>query len=413
MNGGMQTGWLRWLKLQQKTKMKSIKDIENLEGKKVLVRVDFNVPLENGEVINDRKLRASLPTIDYLLKKGTKVILASHLGRPGGKIKESLRLAPVAKKLQDLLESKVHYLSEFAGNSVQKKISEIDNSEVVLLENVRFSPDERENSGKLAHKLANLADIFVMDGFGITHRDHSSVSGVAQLLPAYSGLLLQKELNNLDKVLENPNKPLTIALGGVKVATKLPVIKNLLDQADYILVGGGIANTYLKAKKFSIGNSIYNDKYLQQALDYCDKEKVVTPDDVVVGDNDGDKYQNKVIKNTHTDLCSENEMILDIGPKTAEKFSNLIKKSKTVVWNGAMGYFEQEPYDQGTRSITEAIANLSETSDSFTLAGGGETVHFLEKENLEARLNFVSTGGGAMLYYLAGKKLPGIVNLKK
>lgn len=409
----MQIDWLRWQRLQQQISMKSVRDIENLKNKKVLVRADFNVPLDGDKVVNDRKIRASIPTIDYLLECGAKVIIATHLGRPGEQVKESLRLAPIAKELQYLLDSKVHYLSEFAGRSVQDKISEIDGSEVILLENIRFSADERKNSGKLAQELANLADIFVMDGFGITHRDHSSVSGVAQLLPAYLGLLLQKELDNLDKVLNNPNSPLTIVLGGVKVATKLPVIKNLSDKADYILVGGGIANTYLKAKNFSVGKSVYNEQYLQEALDYCESEKVIPPEDVVVGDKNGEKYQNKDIKDVHANLCNDHEMILDIGLKTAEKFSNIIKKSKTAVWNGAMGYFEQKPYDQGTMSIASSIASLSKKQDTFSLAGGGETVHFLEKENLDKSLSFVSTGGGAMLHYLAGEELPGLVHLKK
>ncbi len=388
--------------------MKTIKQVEGLKGKKVLIRVDFNVAIESGRISEDRKIKASVSTIEYLIDKDAKVILVTHLDRPGGEVEENLRVDPLANKLSEFLKTKVKKLDEFAGDGVQKEVDKMENGEVIMLENIRFSSDERENSGKLSQQLADLADIFVMDGFGITHRDHSSVSGVAEKLPSYGGLLLEKEIKNLDKVLSDPPKPFCLAMGGVKVETKLPVIKKLADRVDYILTGGGILNTYLASENIEIGSSVYEEEFTEQAQQVFQLEEMIQPLDVTVGKKGEDGSRVEYLSEDKVEICTGEEMILDLGPKTIGKYQDYLEKSNTILFNGAMGLFEQEPFQLGTQAILESIVKVSDEENTFTVIGGGETVQSLELVAGGDKIDFTSTGGGAMLHYLAGEELPGL-----
>jgi len=280
---------------------------------------------------------------------------------------------------------------------------------VVMLENIRFVKGEIENSEKLSKDLANLADIFVLDGFAVAHRSASSVSGVAKYLPAYAGLLLQEEIEGLDQVVKKPKKPLVAVLGGIKMETKIPVLKNLLSKANYILVGGGIVNTYLWAKGYKVGSSIVDKNFKKEILRYCSNKKVILPVDVIVGSSNGKKAQVIDVKKLN---LKKDVGIFDIGPKTIRLFAGYIKKSKTVVWNGAMGNFEQHPYEYGTHSVAHLVASVSKRK-AFGVAGGGETVEALKKLHLLSDVDLASTGGGSMLEYLGGNKLPGLEVLKK
>jgi len=393
--------------------MKTIKQIEDLTNKKVLVRVDFNVAVESGRVAEDRKIKASVPTIEYLIEKGAKVILVTHLDRPGGEVDENLRVDPLADNLSEFLEVKVNKLNDFTGEGVRTEVDKMKKGEVIMLENIRFSSDERKNSGKLAQQLADLADVFVMDGFGITHRDHSSVSGVAEKLPAYSGLLLEREIKNLDKVLSDPPKPFCLAMGGVKVKTKLPVIEKMADRVDYILTGGGILNTYLASENIEIGSSVYEEEFTKQTQEVFQLEEMIRPLDVTVGKKGKNESRVEYLSEDKAEICTEEEMILDLGPKTIGKYQDYLEKSNTILFNGAMGLFEQEPFQLGTQAILESIVRVSDEDNTFTVIGGGETVQSLELVEDVDKIDFISTGGGAMLHYLTGEELPGLKYLEK
>ncbi|PSO44824.1 MAG: phosphoglycerate kinase, partial [Parcubacteria group bacterium QH_9_35_7] len=359
------------------------------------------------------KIKASVPTIEYLVEKGAKVILVTHLDRPGGEVDENLRVDSLADKLSEFLEVKVNKLNDFTGEDVRTEVDKMKKGEVIMLENIRFSPDERKNSGKLAQQLADLADIFVIDGFGITHRDHSSVSGVAEKLPAYSGLLLEKEIKNLDKVLSDPPKPFCLAMGGVKVKTKLPVIEKMADRVDYILTGGGILNTYLASENIKIGSSVYGEEFTKQAQEVFQLEEMIRPLDVTVGKKGKNGSRVEYLSEDKAEICTEEEMILDLGPKTIGKYQDYLEKSNTILFNGAMGLFEQEPFQLGTQAILESIVRVSDEDNTFTVIGGGETVQSLELVEEADKIDFISTGGGAMLHYLTGEELPGLKYLEK
>ena len=392
-------------------KLKTIKQIRNLSGKRVLVRVDFNVPLVethgNASVQDDARLIASLPTIEYLIKKGAKVILVSHLGRPEGYDKK-LSLAPVAERLEKLLGKEVYFseLTKFA------KLAKLPR--LTLLENIRFFFDEAKDENNFGKTLAGIADIFVLDGFAVAHRDSGSVTGVAKHLASYAGLLLEKEIIGLSKAIEKPKKPFVLVLGGAKMETKLPILKNLLPKIDYVLVGGGLANTYLWAKGYNVGKSLVDKEYKKEALKLLKNKKVVLPIDFVVGDEKGSKFRVISLSKEKGSLGSfgslgmtAKEAIYDIGPSTVRLYAGYVRKAQTIVWNGAMGYFEQKPYDVGTLSVARLVASRSK-GKAFGIIGGGETLQAMEKVKMTEFVDLVSTGGGAMLEFLAGKDLPGI-----
>ncbi|MFA7314401.1 MAG: phosphoglycerate kinase [Candidatus Magasanikbacteria bacterium] len=397
--------------------MKTINKLKNLTNKIVLLRVDYNVPFEKGKILDDEKIVKSLPTIQALQNKKAKIILVTHLGRPEGKIIPSLKVDPLASHLGKLLGQKIIKLDSKDWPKDEQKAMEIRldlwtsidamlPGQIAMLENIRFSSDEEGNKGKLAQELANLADIFVLDGFAVSHRADASVVGVAKYLPSYAGLLLEEEVKSLSKVLKNPKKPFVVIVGGIKSETKIPVIKNLLKKSNQILIGGGIVNTYLYAKGFKIGSSIIDKKMTKEILKYCQNKKVIKPLDVVVGDSKGKKYFVMDI-NKNFKITDKNLAIYDIGPKTIFEFSKYIKKAKTIVWNGAMGYFEQRPYHHGTYSIARLVASRSK-GKAFGVVGGGETLLSLEAVKMSEYIDHISTGGGAMLEFLSGKKLPGV-----
>lgn len=389
--------------------LKSIKQAKHLFGQRVLVRVDFNVPVKNGVVKDNFKIKKSLPTIKFLLHNGARVILASHLGRPAKKDllssngKKKFSLLPVAKELDELLGTKV----------VFEKLENRDDWEgqkLVMLENIRFYKGEESNDKKFARELASAADIFVLDGFAVAHRDAASVSGVQDYLPSYAGLLLDEEIAGLSKVLEHPKHPFVVVLGGIKMETKIPVLKNLLPKADKVLLGGGIINTYLAATGNKIGCSATDEKYKKEAVQYVDNKKVVKPVDMVAGTLKGQRT--RVVSLDKKLNLKKDEGVFDIGPNTVKLFAKHLKNANTIVFNGALGFFEQPPYHHDTFALVQYIASRSK-GKAFGVCGGGETVEILRKLNVINDIDLVSTGGGAMLEFLSGKKLPGLKKLIK
>lgn len=387
---------------------KSIRDVA-VAGKKVFVRVDFNVPLENGAITDDTRIRETLPTIRYLIENGAKVILASHLGRPNGTVVEGLRLTPVAARLSDLLGKQVDKSDEVVGASVQAKVDTLKDGDVLLLENVRFHPGEESNDSGLAKAFAELADLYVNDAFGAAHRAHASTEGIAHHIPAVSGLLMEKELDVLGKALHNPERPFTAIVGGSKVKDKIDVINKMIEIADNIIIGGGLTYTFLKAQGKEIGQSLCDNSKLDLTLEFIAKaeklgKKLYLPVDIVVAD-DFKADANKDI--VDTDNIPATWEGVDIGPKSREIFAEVIKNSKLVVWNGPMGVFELEPFSYGTLAVAQACA----TTDAYTIIGGGDSAAAAEKFKLADKMNHISTGGGASLEFMEGKVLPGVVAL--
>lgn len=376
----------------------SLKNIKNLKGKRVLVRVDFNVALKKGKVLEESKIKASLPTLQYFLKKKAQIILITHVGRPEGKVVPELSVKPIAKVLSKMLKKKV---------KIVDRKSEIQNNEVVMLENIRFFEGEEKNSDEFTRQIASIADVFVLDGFAVAHREAASVTGVTKYLPSYAGFLVQKEVEGLNKILHKPKHPAIFIVGGAKIETKLPVIKNILKIADAVLVGGAIFNTYLKAKGYGVGASLVDDGFEKEAISTFSKKKIFKPIDVIVGDKKGKKVRVVEIEKTPHTICAGEEMILDIGPETVKQFEKIISKAKTLVWNGAMGFFEVPVYANGTYEIVRALVTKSHKG-AYTVVGGGESILVLDQMNVKKKITFVSTGGGAMLEYLSGKKLPGL-----
>ncbi len=388
---------------------KSIKDIE-LKGKRVFCRVDFNVPMQDGKISDDTRIKAALPTISYLTEQGAKVILASHLGRPKGQVVEELRLAPVAERLSELSGKDVQKAEEAYGETVQSIIDNMQNGEILLLENVRFYPGEEKNDQELAKSFAALADVYVNDAFGAAHRAHASTEGIAHHLPAVAGLLMEKELSVLGKALSNPERPFTAIIGGAKVKDKIGVIENLLEKVDHLIIGGGLGYTFIKAQGHEIGNSLLEEDKIELAKSFIEsaKEKGVKlhlPIDAVVT---AEFSPDAETANVDIDAIPNDKMALDIGPKTSELFADVIKSSKLVIWNGPMGVFEFDKFANGTRTVAQALA---EANDTYSIVGGGDSAAAAEKFGLAEKMSHISTGGGASLEFMEGKELPGVVAL--
>jgi phosphoglycerate kinase len=384
---------------------KTIKDVE-VKSKRVLVRVDFNVPLAEGKVTDDTRIRAALPTIHYLLEHGAKVILMSHLGRPKGKVVDVLRLDPVAERLAELLGRPVRKLDDCVGPEVEAAVAEMQPSDVILLENVRFHPGDEANDPDFAKRLASLADIFVNDAFGAAHRAHASTVGVAEYLPSVAGFLMEKELTFLGQALAAPEHSFVAILGGAKVSDKIGVIDNLLTRVDVLLIGGGMANTFLKAQGYEIGQSLVEDESLDVARETLERagERLVLPVDVVIADRFDAEADSKVVP---VDQVPKDWRILDIGPETVGLFQQKLAGARTVVWNGPMGVFEFPRFAAGTKAIAHILAE----SGATTIIGGGDSVAAVEQAGLADKMTHISTGGGASLEFLEGKELPGVAAL--
>ncbi|MBO5478138.1 MAG: phosphoglycerate kinase [Clostridia bacterium] len=385
---------------------KTVRDID-VKGKKVLVRCDFNVPQdENGNITDTRRIVSSLPTIKYLLENGAKVILCSHLGRPKGEVKREFSLAPVAKELSKELGIEVKLASDIIGESAKSLAANLKEGEVILLENVRFDAREEKNDPEMAKELASLAEIYVNDAFGTSHRAHASTAGVADYLPAVSGFLIEKEIDFMGNALENPARPFVAILGGKKVSDKIGVINSLLEKVDTLMIGGAMAYTFFKAQGFEVGNSICELDKLDLALELIEKAKkknvkFMLPVDNKIGKEFKEDTESKIVK------CSEipeGWEGYDIGPETIKAYQEELKKAKTIVWNGPLGLFEFDQFAIGTNEIAKTLAEV----DAVTIIGGGDSAAAIEKAGLADKMTHISTGGGASLEFLEGKKLPGI-----
>ncbi|PER34985.1 phosphoglycerate kinase [Bacillus cereus] len=388
---------------------KSIRDVD-LKGKRVFCRVDFNVPMKEGKITDETRIRAALPTIQYLVEQGAKVILASHLGRPKGQAVEELRLTPVAARLGELLGKDVKKADEAFGPVAQEMVAAMNEGDVLVLENVRFYAGEEKNDAELAKEFAALADIFVNDAFGAAHRAHASTAGIADYLPAVSGLLMEKELDVLGKALSNPERPFTAIIGGAKVKDKIGVIRHLLDKVDNLIIGGGLAYTFVKALGHEIGQSLCENDKIELATEFMQlaKEKGVNfymPVDVVITEEFSETATTQIVG---IDSIPSTWEGVDIGPKTREIYADVIKNSKLVVWNGPMGVFEMTPFAEGTKAVGQALADAE---DTYSVIGGGDSAAAVEKFGMADKMSHISTGGGASLEFMEGKELPGVVCL--
>ncbi|MGG5795168.1 phosphoglycerate kinase [Bacillus nitratireducens] len=388
---------------------KSIRDVD-LKGKRVFCRVDFNVPMKEGKITDETRIRAALPTIQYLVEQGAKVILASHLGRPKGQAVEELRLTPVAAHLGELLGKDVKKADEAFGPVAQEMVAAMNEGDVLVLENVRFYAGEEKNDAELAKEFAALADIFVNDAFGAAHRAHASTAGIADYLPAVSGLLMEKELDVLGKALSNPERPFTAIIGGAKVKDKIGVIRHLLDKVDNLIIGGGLAYTFVKALGHEIGLSLCENDKIELAKEFMQlaKEKGVNfymPVDVVITEEFSETATTQIVG---IDSIPSTWEGVDIGPKTREIYADVIKNSKLVVWNGPMGVFEMTPFAEGTKAVGQALADAE---DTYSVIGGGDSAAAVEKFGMADKMSHISTGGGASLEFMEGKELPGVVCL--
>lgn len=387
---------------------KSVKDID-VKGKRVFVRVDFNVPMEDGKVTDDTRIRAALPTIQYLVDEGAKVILSSHLGRPKGEVKEELRLTAAGERLAELLGKPVKKLDESVGENVKAVVAAMEDGDIVLLENVRFHAGEEKNDPALAKQFAELADVYVNDAFGAAHRAHATTAGIAEFLPAVSGFLMQKELDVLGKALADPERPFTAIIGGAKVKDKIDVINHLLEKVDNLIIGGGLSYTFTKAQGHEVGTSLLEEDKIDLAKSFIKKaeDKGVNfymPVDAVVADEFSKDANTKVVD---IDKIPADYMGLDIGPKTAEIYADVIKNSKLIIWNGPMGVFEMDAFANGTKAVANAMAE----TEGYTVIGGGDSAAAVEKFSVAEKMSHVSTGGGASLEFMEGKELPGVVAL--
>ncbi|MEX1376858.1 MAG: phosphoglycerate kinase [Eubacteriales bacterium] len=387
----------------------TIKDID-VKGKKVIARVDFNVPLADGVITDDNRIQAALPTIKYLLDKGAKLILCAHLGRPDGEFKPEFSLAPCAKRLGELLGKEVKLAEDVVGESAKKLAAEVQEGEVMMLENVRYMQGETKNDKELSKQLADLAEIYVNDAFGAAHRAHSSTAGIAEFLPSAMGFLLEKEIEFIGKALENPERPFIAILGGAKVKDKLGVIRNLLDKVDVLLIGGGMSYTFQKALGGKIGDSLLDaDRidFAKEMMELAEKKgvKLMLP----VDNEAGQEFSNDTMRATfHSRDIPDGWEGMDIGPDTQEIFSAEIAKAKTVIWNGPMGVSEFPNFAQGTIAVAEAMANI----DGMTIIGGGDSAAAVEKLGYADKMSHISTGGGASLEFMEGKVLPGIAAIQ-
>lgn len=385
---------------------KTVKDYE-LQGKKVLLRVDFNVPVDDaGQITNDTRIRAALPTIEYIVKQGGSVILTSHFGRPKGKVQDKFRLAAVATRVEECLGHSIFYSKEFVGEESRKLATSLKPGQVLLLENSRFHLGEEANDPNLAKELASYADLYINDAFGAAHRAHATTAGVADYLPSGAGFLMEKEMEYLGKALEQPERPFVAVIGGAKVSDKIEVLMNLLKKVNALIIGGGMANTFLLAQGISMGSSLVETDKTELAREIMAEAKKVKvqlllPVDLVVADAIAESAVAKVVLPGELE---DKEMALDIGPETIEKYAKVLREAKTVVWNGPMGVFEIPAFAKGTYGVAQAIAD----SHAISVIGGGDSVAAVEKAGLAKRMSHISTGGGASLEFLEGKILPGI-----
>ena len=391
---------------------KNIRDID-IAGKKVIVRCDFNVPMKDGAITDDIRIRAALPTIEYLLEEGCALILMSHMGRPKGEPKMEYTLKPVADRLTELLARKVRFISSptVVDDEVRKAAEDLKGGEVMLLENVRFVKGETDNDAGFAKALASLAEVFVNDAFGTAHRAHSSTAGIADYLPAVSGFLIEKEIRFLGDAMESPERPFVAIMGGAKVGDKIPVIENLMNKVDSLIIGGGMAYTFYKAMGYETGTSILDRDSVEIAAGIMKKVEetgvnLVLPLDCVCTEEFSNDSPYEVYDR---DKIPADKMGMDIGPKTAELFESVLRDAKTVVWNGPMGVFEMENFAKGTYAIAKILAEL----DAVTVIGGGDSAAAVEQAGFADRMTHISTGGGASLEYLEGKVLPGIACLEE
>lgn len=388
---------------------KTIEDV-NVESKRVLVRVDFNVPLdENQQITDDTRIMAALPTIKYLIEHKAKVILCSHLGRPKGQVKPEFSLAPVAEKLNMLLDTRVVFAKDVIGASADEAVASLQDGEVALLENLRFHKEETANDAAFAKKLASYADIFVLDAFGTAHRAHASTAGVAEYLPAVAGFLIGKELDFIGGALERPERPFVAILGGAKIADKIGVIKNLFDKVDSLIIGGGMANTFLAAEGYSMGKSLVDQDSIGLARELLDEAKkkgirILLPSDTICADEFSADAKPVICP---VEDIAEDLMALDIGPATRMTFKNEVKNAKTVIWNGPMGVAEMPAFAEGTKAVAQAMAD----TDAITIIGGGDSAAAVKKLGFADKMSHISTGGGASLEFLEGKVLPGVAAL--
>jgi phosphoglycerate kinase len=389
----------------------TIRDID-VAGKRVLVRVDFNVPIDakSGKITDDSRIRAVLPTLNYLLERKAKVILLSHFGRPKGKVVEDMRLAPAAKRLSEILHKPVSTTNDCIGPEAEKAAAALKPGDILLLENLRFHPEEEKDDAGFAKALANMGDVYVNDAFGASHRAHASMSGIPQYIPAVAGFLLEKEINTLGGLLENPIHPFTALFGGAKVSDKVALLKNIMGKVDCLLIGGGMAATFLKAKSYNVGTSPVEADIITIAGELIKKAKknnvcLLLPVDVVVTDKIDGSTAGKVVT---VDAIPGDQMIVDIGPKTIEVYKEKLKESLTVFWNGTMGIAEIPQFAKGTYALAKLMPQLK----AKTIMGGGSTAEVLDTLGLADKVTFVSTGGGASLEFLGGDALPGIVALR-
>lgn len=381
----------------------------DVANKTVLVRVDFNVPMKDGAITNDKRIRGAIPTIEYLLEQGAKIVLASHMGRPKGQVKEELSLAPVAKRLEELLGKPVAFVKDSIGPEVESAVKGLQAGQILLLENLRFHLGEEKNDPAFAKALASLADVAVNDAFGVSHRAAASVDAISQFIQLGAGLLLQKEVDALSRVVTNPEKPMAAIIGGAKVSDKISVISNLLPKVDVLIIGGGMANTFLAAQGYAVGKSLLEEDRIATAKDLLAQAKdqgkrLLTPVDVVVAAAFANDADHKVVD---IDQIPSDWMVLDIGPKTQALYADSLKTMKTIVWNGPMGVFEMDNFAHGTNAVAKAVAE----APGYTIVGGGDSVAAIAKSGLSDKISHISTGGGASLEMLEGKTLPGIASL--
>jgi phosphoglycerate kinase len=385
---------------------KTVADID-VNGKRVLVRVDFNVPIKDGEVADDTRIRAALPTINYLLEHGAAVILCSHLGRPKGGPDPAFSLRPAAEHLSELIDRPVAFAEESVGPKAEQAAKNLNPGDVLVLENTRFNPGETKNDPEMAKQLASLADLYVDDAFGSAHRAHASTEGVTHYLPAVAGFLMEKEIRYLGQAIADPKRPFIAILGGAKISDKIGVIRNLLDKADQILIGGGMANTFFKAQGYPVGDSLVEDDVLDTARELLSQggKRLRLPVDVVIADRYEAEAERKVMAMASV---PDGWRILDIGPETVKSFGKVIAESQTVVWNGPMGVFEFPRFAEGTFGVARAVAESGATS----IIGGGDSVAAVQQAGLADQITHISTGGGASLEMLEGVELPGLAALQ-
>lgn len=382
---------------------------KNIKGIRALVRCDLNVPIRNGKVCDDFRIKKLIPTINYLREKEAKIILITHLGQPDGRdLNYSVR--PVAKRLWELIQGKVGFINDTIGSKVEREIEMMSNGDVLVLENLRFYKEEKQNDNDFSKKLAQLGDIFIQDAFGACHRNHSSIVGINKYIPSFPGLLLEEEIRILSDALVSPERPLVSIIGGFKVSTKIKVIKSLLEKSDYLLLGGKVANSLLLSKGIYVKDFLTEEE--EELMDVSNEielfnPKLQLPADGVMGLVNFDEEYMRVgsIGNIRRE-----EDVFDIGPETIEKYKNILREAKTIIWNGPLGYFEKDKFSKGTKEIAKMIGQMN--SEVFSIVGGGETVEAIQKLGIENQFDHISTGGGAMLDFIAGKDLPGIIALE-